>query len=626
MSSKAFVEAMPVAAFECSGHGQICSINQEARRLLGLHLDPKSEPNPKSFLDFDGKPLESNGWAPCQALKSPLPVSQMVKYLCPTGEVLYLELIAKALSSESVICVLTDRSRQKTLEQFHQIAMATSNQTIQDQLWNKEDQLEALINAIPDFLFVVGRTGTIHTFHVDQVDALYMPPEVFLGKKIQDLLPEGLGIRALATIEAACISGNIHDLEYHLPMPDGIHSYAARVRRINPETVIILSRDITQAKAQAQHQKELEQQLTRIQKLEALGSLAGGVAHDMNNVLSAILGMATACQSELAPSESMAHRMSIVAKACERGRSMVKGLMDFAKRDLAQTQSINLNQLLEEARGLLSRTTLQRIQVKCELDPELRTILGDASAITHAIMNLCINAVDAMPDGGSLTLQTRNCPSGEVLVSIEDTGIGMSEEVLEKALSPFFTTKPFGSGTGLGLSSTYGTLKAHGGRMDLQSKPGQGTQAHLFFPSQAKPVTPTQTAPSTPKGEKAKAPSLNVLIIDDDELIQSSMKTVLNVLGSTAHVASRGEEAIQMLSDGLTVDLVILDMNMPGLGGAETLPRLRALRPQLPVLLATGRADQKAKSLVEGYPDVTLLPKPFGLSELREQLARVAAC
>lgn len=622
MSFCPLIEGIPLAAFECNSEGQVRCINLEATRLLGLHLDPKSHLEPASFLDLEEKPLAIENWAPWQALKQPSPVSQMVKYLCPTGEVLYLELSAKALSPDSVLCLLTDRSRQKTLEQFHHIAMAASNQPIQEQLWNKEDQLEALLDAIPDYLFVVGRTGVIHTFHAENNETLYMPPEVFLGKKIQDLLPEGLGIRTLATLEAACQSGKTHDLEYHLPMPDGIHGYKARVRRINPETVLILSRDITQETAQAKHQKELEQQLTRVQKLEALGSLAGGVAHDMNNVLSAILGIATACQSELSPSEPMAQRMGIVAKACERGRTMVKGLMDFARRDLAQTQSLNLNQLLDEIRGLVSQTTLQRIHVTCDLDPELRTILGDPNALTHAIMNLCVNAVEAMPDGGTLTLQTQNCPSGEAQVNIRDTGTGMSEDVLEKALSPFFTTKPFGTGSGLGLSSTYGTLKAHGGRMDLQSKLGQGTQVRLFFPSQAKVVAP----PKAPPQEKGKLDALAILIIDDDELIQSSLKTVLNVLGSTAHVASRGEEAIQLLSEGLTVDLVILDMNMPGLGGAETLPRLRALRPNLPVLLATGRADQKAKNLVECYPDVTLLPKPFGLSELREHLARVGAC
>lgn len=615
------IDEIPIAAMVCDGHGVVQTINHEAELLLGLQLKSSCRLEMRAFKDLSDCCLGENTWSPLMALQFQKKVHQMVKYQCLTGEVLYLDMDVKALKGGWALCTLTDRSRQKTLEQFHQITMADPEYALEERLWGKEEQLEALIKAIPDFMFVVSRKGVIQTFHAEAVEELYMPPDVFLGKRIQELLPEGLGERTTVLIDQACESGRIHNFEYHLPLNDTIRSFEARVKRINPEMVIILSRDITEQKEREQKQKQLEQQLLRSQKLESLGSLAGGVAHDMNNVLGAILGMVSACQFELEVGHVMAHRLEIISKACERGRTMVKGLLEFARRDLAETRSLDLNQLIQEGLALLEHTTLNRVRLNCELDSSLRPVIGDPSAISHAIMNLCINAVDAMPNGGSLTLQSHNRPNGEVQVSIMDTGIGMSEEVMEKAISPFFTTKPMGKGTGLGLSSAYGTMKAHGGRLEIHSRPGTGTEVNLFFPAKSElEIVSVEKLQGNIPGSSL---SWTILLVDDDEMVQSSMQTLLTALGSKAHVASRGEEALRMLSDGLSVDLVILDINMPGLGGTGTLPRLREMRPNLPVVLATGRADQNAKNLASTFPKVTLLPKPFDLKELREHISRI---
>jgi CheY-like chemotaxis protein/anti-sigma regulatory factor (Ser/Thr protein kinase) len=358
--------------------------------------------------------------------------------------------------------------------------------------------------------------------------------------------------------------------------------------------------------------------------MESLGTLAGGVAHDMNNVLGAILGLASAHIGNQ-PSGSPLHQaFDIICKATERGGKMVKSLLSFARQSPAESTRVDMNAVLKEEVGLLERTTLAKVRLKMDLEAELRPIHGDASALTHAFMNLCVNAVDAMPEKGTLTLHTRNIDNDWIEVVVEDTGIGMPKEVLEKAVEPFFTTKGTGKGTGLGLSLVFSTVKAHRGQMAIESEPGQGTRVMLRFPA-CQLEAPVQTAP--PATVDATLPahgSLKVLLVDDDDLIQSSVRMILEVLGhSTVTTAPSGEEALTLLEAGLEADLVILDMNMPGLGGIGTLPRLRALRPQVPVLLSTGRVDQKALNLASIHPGVSMLSKPFRLEELQKHLESI---
>ena len=377
-------------------------------------------------------------------------------------------------------------------------------------------------------------------------------------------------------------------------------------------------RDITERKQAEEERHHLQVQLHQAQKMESLGSLAGGVAHDMNNVLGAILGLASA-NLELLPVDSPAHRaFDTISKAAIRGGKMVKSLLTFARQSPAEARELDVNTILREEARLLEHTTLSKVHLEMDLASDLHPILGDASALTHAFMNLCVNAVDSMPENGNLTLRTRNVDQDWIEVLVQDTGAGMPKEVLEKAMDPFFTTKEQGKGTGLGLSMVYNTVKAHQGQLEIQSEPGQGTRVRMRFPA-CEPLLPP-TAPTTASGSEPSHANLSVLVVDDDELVQSSMRALLEVLGHSSTAVSSGEEALAKLEAGLQPDVVILDMNMPGLGGSGTLPRLRNLRPTLPVLLATGRADQTALNLVEAHPGVTLLSKPFSMKQLQQHL------
>jgi len=366
----------------------------------------------------------------------------------------------------------------------------------------------------------------------------------------------------------------------------------------------------------------LEQQLQQARKMESLGSLAGGIAHDMNNVLGAILGIASA-NIEAHPEGGATHRaFETIIRATERGGKMVKSLLGFARQSPAEKRELDLNAILREEVGLLERTTLSKVGLVMDLEPELRPILGDASALTHAFMNLCVNAVHAMPEKGTLTLTTRNHGLEWIEVLVEDTGIGMTREVMDRALEPFFTTKEVGHGTGLGLSMVYSTVKAHQGEIEIHSRPGEGTCVRMRFPACAPAV---QTAgPGAEARPVSSRPALRVLLVDDDELIQSSMEAVLGTLGHSVAMTPSGEAALAAIEAGFDPEVVILDMNMPGLGGSGTLPRLRALLPDVPVLLSTGRTDQVALDLAAAYPNVILLPKPFNIKELQKYLEPIA--
>ncbi|BDU73290.1 ATP-binding response regulator [Mesoterricola silvestris] len=376
-------------------------------------------------------------------------------------------------------------------------------------------------------------------------------------------------------------------------------------------------RDMTLRKAREAEVKKLHAQLIQSQKMESLGLLAGGVAHDMNNVLGAILGLASAEVETHGEGTSTRRSFDTIIKACERGAHMVRGLLRFSRTAPADERELDLNALLREEVLLLERTTFAKVHLALDLDPALGPMRGDASALTNLFMNLCVNAVDAMGEGGTLTLRTRNL-DGQVEAQVEDTGTGMTKEVLEKALDPFFTTKEVGKGTGLGLSMAFSTVKAHHGRMDIRSAPGEGTCVTVRFPAAAGSGGAPPEAEAPPPGEAVKR--LKVLVVDDDELVHASTAFVLKVLGHAVHAAWTGEEALRMIQEGLHPDVMILDLNMPGMGGAGTLDRMATLDPALPVLLATGRPDQRALDLVKAHPQATLLPKPFGIQELRARL------
>jgi len=311
-----------------------------------------------------------------------------------------------------------------------------------------------------------------------------------------------------------------------------------------------------------------------------------------------------------------------IQTACVRGRGLIRRLLDFARSRLEEVCPVDLNALVREEIELLGRTTLQKAEWVLDLESHLEPVKGDPSSIGSVIINLCVNAVDAMSRGGTVTVRTRTLPGGWAELAVIDHGEGMSEEVLARAMDPYFTTKPAGKGTGLGLSIVYSAMKAHGGSVHIASQPGQGTTVTLRFP----PFHPTSERASTE--QVAQAPAAlrhHILLVDDDVLVREAMVPLLENLGHTVTVTASGQEALDQLQAGLNTDLVIVDQNMPGLSGEETVARMLELRPELPVLMASGyyapaRAGESPLAGRTGAGLIGSISKPFSRDELRRAI------
>jgi PAS domain S-box-containing protein len=539
------------------------------------------------------------------------PATIEYRYACKDGGWVWMEAVGVNFLGDPAIQGIVVNSRDVSERRRAQEALRESEATYRE-LLERQGEGFGMVDAQERFLVANPVAEVIFG----------VPPGGLVGRSLLDFL-DGAQRRDVEAQTAERREGRSSTYQLEIRRPDGerrtilVTATPRSAGSAGALHVIGIFRDITAELRAQEDRKRLEDQVTRAQKMESLGKLAGGVAHDINNVLGAILGLASV-HRQLQPEGSEAWQdLDTIVKACQRGGDLVKGLLDFARQGLADERALDLNALVRDQVQLLSRTTLQRVQLVVDLAAGAPAVRGDASALSHVLLNLCVNAVDAMAGEGTLTLRTALTGDGLVRLEVTDAGCGMTQEVLDRALDPFFTTKPQGQGTGLGLTIAYSVVKAHRGRMEIDSAPGRGTRVSVFLPV----APPTLANPD--QGPQAQRPghALSVLVVDDDELLQATMRRLLKALGHRATVLASGEEALQRLSEGLEVDLVILDLNMPGLGGAETLPRLRTLRPDLPVLLASGRVDQQALDLAQAVPGVGLMPKPFGLDDVRERLA-----
>lgn len=443
-------------------------------------------------------------------------------------------------------------------------------------------------------------------------------PEELIGRSMADILPPGAP-RLLA--EAILLPGQATPVQEVLYRTLGGRQVWAEAQAVSldlPEgpATLVFAQDLTERRHAEEQRRKLEGEIQHAQKLDSLGSLAGGIAHDMNNVLAAILGMSSLLQVKAGGDEALSRSLQTIEKAARRGRDLVKGLTDFARKDLREARILDLNALVREELDLLERTSRQRFTFEVRLEDGLPAILGEPSTLGSAFMNLCVNAFDAMPQGGALRVRTRT-EGSRVLLEVADTGHGIPADILPRITEPFFTTKPAGRGTGLGLAMVYGAMKAHGGTLHIQSEVGKGTCITLDFPSVPAGAS-AQPAPEA--APPAPGCSLNILVVDDDALIRSILPDMLGQLGHQVETASSGLEALRRLEAGLEADLVILDHNMPGLSGAETLPRILQQRPGVRVLVATGFLDNELKLLLTGFPTVQAIQKPFTLAELRRAI------
>ena len=386
--------------------------------------------------------------------------------------------------------------------------------------------------------------------------------------------------------------------------------------------------DITERVLSQENQKKLERQLVRAQKMEALGAMAGGIAHDFNNRMAAVLAYVSLVRHETDPSHPHHEYLSNAEKQIRGGSQLTKQLLGYARKQPYQVAPIALNTVLTEVAETFGRTH-KAIRVHLELHPGPCTVNADRSQIEQALLNLFVNASDAMPNGGSLHLTTRYTsheampidkfqqkPATYVELQVVDSGVGMSAETMDRIFDPFFTTKPPGRGTGLGLASVFSVVKGHSGYIDVASRPGQGTTFTLYFPAvHQDPVEPREDCRDilTVKG--------SALVVDDEPIVLETSARMLAKLGFTVCHAGGGREAIEIFGKKThELDLVVLDMVMPDIGGEEVYQRIKEMRPDARVLIASGFDPSGRVTEVLNRNRDSFLRKPFSLEELSEKV------
>ena len=374
--------------------------------------------------------------------------------------------------------------------------------------------------------------------------------------------------------------------------------------------------------------KVMGDQLWQAQKMEALGTLAGGVAHDMNNILAAIMSLASVLRQDAEPGDPRIDDLNDILAATRRGKDLTQNLLGFARKGKYRKELISLNHVAVQVKELLTRTIPKNIQWQLDLEDRIPSVRGDYGQLSHALMNIAINAADAMPKGGTLTLKTgvvsamdARAESGlnledreYVLLRVTDTGEGMDEETSERAFEPFFSTKDHDKGTGLGLAMVYGTAQNHGGEVNIRSRLAEGTEVSVFLPAAKVKGVDKRTCPNL----RAVGPvgTGRILVVDDEDLIRRSVKRVLETLGYTAILASNGQEALEIFENDREITLVILDLTMPVMDGEEAFHKMRAINDRVPVLLLSGHTlEGKAEELLEAGA-AAFVQKPFDVQKL----------
>jgi signal transduction histidine kinase/ActR/RegA family two-component response regulator len=381
-------------------------------------------------------------------------------------------------------------------------------------------------------------------------------------------------------------------------------------------------------------QRQAEQALRQAQKLESLGQMTGGVAHDFNNLLTIIIGSLGFLRRLVGGDARASQRIDMLEIAAERGARLTKQLLAFARRQPLQPEVVNLGQVMQEVLPLLRRAVTEEIVVESVVTGGLWNTTVDTAQFQSAVLNLAINSRHAMPDGGKLTIEMGNTalddlysarhaevePGQYVMFAITDTGTGMDAPTLARAMDPFFTTKPGGEGTGLGLPQVYGFVKQSGGHMKIYSELGEGTTVKLYLPRSLQEVA--FGAPH--HAQFAVTGSETVLLVDDDEIVRATVSSMLEDLGYNVRTAASGTQALEMLEQqDVAVDLLFTDVVMPGIGGRQLAERALRLCPSLRVLFTSGYTENAIVHNGRLDPGVELLSKPYDRDRLAAKLRRV---
>jgi PAS domain S-box-containing protein len=510
----------------------------------------------------------------------------------------------------------------------------------QTELKEAHDKLAATIQAIPDLLFEVDCEGRIYDYHAPRSQNLFVDPDRFLKKSISETLPVGPAEAIMGAIGQAARLGRHSGTIYELDMPTGKRWYELSIA-VKGEMVgqqmrfVAIVHDISERKQAEEEKAKLQSQLNQAQKMESVGRLAGGVAHDFNNMLSAILGHAEMALDICAPAEPIRAHLKVIEDSAKRSADLTRQLLAFARKQTVSPKILNLNDSVTGLLKMLMRLIGENIKLVWMPGLTLWRVKIDPSQIDQIFANLCVNARDAINGVGKVTIATENTTIDEsfcadhpgftcgeyVALVVSDTGCGMRKEVLDRLFEPFFTTKDLGRGTGLGLATVYGIVKQNEGFVFVESEPDKGATFKIYLPRTLEKVThPTiESQADLPKGRGEM-----VLLVEDEPVILDAAQTMLERLGYKVLIAGAMDEAFRQAQAHVAeIRLLITDVIMPEMNGRDMAKKIGDIRPGLKCLFISGyTADVIAQKglLDEG---VNFLQKPFSMKSLATKVRMV---
>ncbi len=514
------------------------------------------------------------------------------------------------------------------------ISVALQNARLFERLRDSERRYADLYEHSPDMYHVVNEEGIIINCNTTEAVTLGYEKSELIGRSILSFIPDEYKGEARRHHQQLFRVGvSVQGIEAQFVKKDGSRIDVSTNTSIivgddgKPILVRSVMRDITE-------KKRFEQQILQAQKIDSIGNLAGGIAHDFNNILSSILGPASMLKRKIGANHKLYDYVDVMEAAARRGAALTRQLLTFARRDHFETRQIDIHTIVQDTLSFFERSVDRRISMHTDFNAKNSVILGDEGQIQQAILNILLNARDAMPEGGLLTIKTLditltgaeaqispNMKPGKYLqMDISDTGVGIDENILHHIFEPFFTTKAKGKGTGLGLSVSYGIIQTHGGLISVESSKNIGSCFHVLLP-QLEERIPRQRSR---KLQRLRHGNEHILLVDDEDSIIRTTSSLLRSLGYTVTTASTGEEAVEIYKTMRDeIDLMILDMNMPKGSGEEVLEALQEMNAQVYIIVSSGYADNIIprdilRQMVDGF-----LPKPYRVEDLSVKVRQI---
>jgi PAS domain S-box-containing protein len=531
--------------------------------------------------------------------------------------------------------VLAEQALRQSEERYRKLAdqLAELNATLAQRVEEKTRERDRIWNVSQDLLLVADRSGVWQTVNPAWTRILGWSEDELLNRTSQWLEhPDDNGITRAHVMKLRASETTVK-FESRFRHKDGSYRWLSWTGVSDKERSYAVARDVTAEKVAAERLRATEEALQQSQKMEAVGQLTGGIAHDFNNLLTGIVGSLDLLQTRFnqGRTENVARYIDAAMTSANRAAALTHRLLAFARRQPLMPKSVDVNQLVVSLEDLLRRTIGETIDLQIAASDDLWWTLCDPNQLESALLNLAINARDAMPDGGKLVIATSNAriecvtaetpalsPGDYVCIAVTDSGVGMNAEVAARAFDPFFTTKPIGQGTGLGLSMIYGFARQSNGHATIDSKMEQGTTVRLYLPRHHGDIATPQASGARKTGQASHGET--VLVIEDESVVRAVIIEMLAEQGYRTLEAVDGPTGVKILRSSERIDLLVTDIGLPGINGRQVADQARDTRPGLKILFITGYAESVAIS--EGFlqPGMELVTKPFDLDHLAQRI------